>query len=385
MAIGVGAALVVDLDAAREMARVVPQGDGLADQRGIDLEDDAVETDRAVLLDLALLLEEEEVGEVLRRQRHVGGGAGPLLARGRVLQAAVGRVEVLVLDPGPEPRIERLERLRVVVEQRGQQPQADGPKPALELAAPLRQEGPAVDQRDAELRADQREVARAKRRPVVDVQALRTAAVQDRPLEDGQERGHGLAAGEGRVRDDARRIVEQRDQVRLVAAPVLLVEHGRAVHDVAHPELVGGVEAEAAPVLAGGRLGRPRHQAVAAQQPMDGRGRQRQVGGDEALVARGADHQRDAVGRVLLFERAELIGHGLRQGAGVALIGAGPRLERRRSRRGDTHRANRAAFRRRRAGAWSRESRSRAPPSRAAARATSGRPDARCRRSAIRP
>jgi hypothetical protein len=45
------------------------QVDGLADQRGIDLEDHAMEADGPILLDLALLLEEEEVGQVLGRQR----------------------------------------------------------------------------------------------------------------------------------------------------------------------------------------------------------------------------------------------------------------------------------------------------------------------------
>ena len=55
-----GAALDDDGDAAREVRWVVAQRDGLADQRGVDLEDDAVEADGAVLLDLALLLEEKE-------------------------------------------------------------------------------------------------------------------------------------------------------------------------------------------------------------------------------------------------------------------------------------------------------------------------------------
>jgi hypothetical protein len=110
---GVRAALIVDLDAAGEVAGVVAQGDGLADQRGVDLEDDAVETDGAVLLDLALLLEEEEVGEVLRGERDVRRRARPLLAGRGVVQAAVGRVEVLVLDPGPEPLIEGVQRLGV--------------------------------------------------------------------------------------------------------------------------------------------------------------------------------------------------------------------------------------------------------------------------------
>ena len=60
---------------------------------------------------------------------------------------------------------------------------------------------------------------------------------------------------------------------------------------------------------------------------MDGCWRERQVGGHVLLCAGGGDDQRDAVGRVRLFEGAELIGDGLRQRAGVALIGPRPRLE----------------------------------------------------------
>ena len=116
-----GAALHDDGDAARQPRRVVAERDGLADERRIDLEDDAVEADGAVLLDLAFLLEEKERREVLRRERDVVGGARPLLARGGILQAAVRRVEVLVLDPGPEALIEGLERARVGLEQRGQE------------------------------------------------------------------------------------------------------------------------------------------------------------------------------------------------------------------------------------------------------------------------
>ena len=53
-----------DGDAAREPRGVVAERDGLADEGGVDLEDDAVETDGAVGLDLALLLEEKERREV---------------------------------------------------------------------------------------------------------------------------------------------------------------------------------------------------------------------------------------------------------------------------------------------------------------------------------
>ncbi len=52
--------------AAGQARGVIAEGDGLADERGVDLEDHAVETDGPVLLDLALILEENERREVLR-------------------------------------------------------------------------------------------------------------------------------------------------------------------------------------------------------------------------------------------------------------------------------------------------------------------------------
>ena len=119
-----------DGDAAREPRGVVAERHGLADERGVDLEDDAVETDGAVGLDLALLLEEEERGEVLGGERDVAGGGGPALAGRGVLQAAVRAVEILVLDPGPEALVERVERARVGLEERGEELEADGTKPA---------------------------------------------------------------------------------------------------------------------------------------------------------------------------------------------------------------------------------------------------------------
>ena len=87
-----------------------------------------------------------------------------------------------------------------------------------------------MDERHAEFGADEREVAGAIRAAVVDVEPLGNAAAQDRPLEDGQEGGDRLAAREGRVRDHAGGIVEQRDEVRLVPPAILRVEHasGRA-------------------------------------------------------------------------------------------------------------------------------------------------------------
>jgi hypothetical protein len=76
-----GAAVDDDGDAARQPRGVIAQRDGLTDERGVDFEDDAVEADGAIVLDLALLFKEKELGEVLRGQRD-------LVCRGPTARAA---------------------------------------------------------------------------------------------------------------------------------------------------------------------------------------------------------------------------------------------------------------------------------------------------------
>jgi hypothetical protein len=92
-----------------------------------------VETDGAIGLDLAFLLEEEEVGEIGAGQRDVRGRRGPAVDRRDAVEAAVGRVVILILDPRPEAAIERGEVVRVRVKEGGQELSADGPKPAFDF------------------------------------------------------------------------------------------------------------------------------------------------------------------------------------------------------------------------------------------------------------
>ena len=79
--------------------------------------------------------------------------------------------------------------------------------------------------------------------------------MQHRSLEDGRECRGGR--GEGGVRDDARGVVEQRDQVGLAAAPPVfrIAADLRSVQHVAHPELAGVAQGEAVAVLGSDRLG----------------------------------------------------------------------------------------------------------------------------------
>ena len=123
-----------DLDPADGVGRVVAERDGLAHEGGVDLIDDAMEADRAVLLDLAFLLEKEDLTEVAARELDVGGGGGPSINRGRTGEAAVRRVVILVFDPRPQSAIERVEVARVRIRQRGEELRPYCTKPALDFS-----------------------------------------------------------------------------------------------------------------------------------------------------------------------------------------------------------------------------------------------------------
>jgi len=95
--------LMPDLQRAPFCAGCKAQGHLLPPECGVDLVDDAIKAHRAVFLDRALGLEEEDLVEVEGRvwEVHLIGAAGPALQRCLPLQSAVGGVMVLALDPGP--------------------------------------------------------------------------------------------------------------------------------------------------------------------------------------------------------------------------------------------------------------------------------------------
>jgi hypothetical protein len=67
---------------------------------------------------------------------------------------------------------------------------------------PLGGEGPGVNEGHAQFGADQREVAGAIRRAIVDVETLWDPAAENRAFEDGQEGRDRFAAREGGVRNN---------------------------------------------------------------------------------------------------------------------------------------------------------------------------------------
>ena len=120
MARPAGVAVVDDLDGPRRRRLgVVTQGDGLADEHGIDFAESAVEAQRAVFHDAAFGLEEEEVIEVCGGVgvAHAVAGERPLVEGGTGVEAAMGGLVVLALDPAPQAAVQRFEaRSRLVVE-----------------------------------------------------------------------------------------------------------------------------------------------------------------------------------------------------------------------------------------------------------------------------
>jgi hypothetical protein len=88
----------------------------------------------------------------------------------------------------------------------------------------------------------------------IDVQSKRDASAHHALLEHGQKCARVLREGKGGVGNDARRVIEEPDEVRLLLAPSGH-DDGGAVHHIAHPQLARVLVGEATPVLARGILG----------------------------------------------------------------------------------------------------------------------------------
>ena len=133
--------------------------------------------------------------------------------------------------------------------------------------------------------------------------------------EHGEEGLDVLRGGEGGEGDDAGGVVDEGDEVGL--SPGSAVTDLRPVHDIAHPQLAGIAEGEAAAV--GAVVGLGIEQALAVEQPVHGGGGEGVV---DAGVAGGADdgaHRPGWIGDLEPNEtRGELWGHA----PGVAAVGA---------------------------------------------------------------
>ena len=103
--------------ARRRCLWVVAQGHGLPHEQGIDLVQASLQAHGAVLHDASFGLEQEQVVEVEGGVgvAHAVAGERPLLEGGARVEATMGSVVVLALDPRPEASVERLEALGVFV------------------------------------------------------------------------------------------------------------------------------------------------------------------------------------------------------------------------------------------------------------------------------
>ena len=132
------------------------------------------------LVHAALGLEEEDVVEVCGGVgvAHGGAGEGPLLERCAPFEAAMGGVVILALDPRPEAAVQRLEAVGELGIEVGEPAGAKGSEPALDLSLSRGMMRSCVDEGDAELGADQGELAGAVVGAVVDIEALGDAAAE---------------------------------------------------------------------------------------------------------------------------------------------------------------------------------------------------------------
>ncbi len=154
----------------------------------------------------------------------------------------------------------------------------------------------------------------------------RRAAAEHGLLQHRQEGGGALGEGEGGVGDHPRRVVDERDEVRL--ALLAGDGDGRAVHDVAHPQVARLLEGEA-PVVLGRRLARLlRHEPGAGEQPVYRARCERQALGDLPGGERLADDELDRELALLVLDRDEEIRDLPRQRVRLAVIGAHPGPER---------------------------------------------------------
>ncbi len=226
---------------------------------------------------------------------------------------------ILTFDPSPQPAIERLQACCVLGAEQREKLHADRPEESLYLSPPLRHVRPAVNQGYAELGAHQFQVVRAVHGAVVHVQALAQSPTADGLLQDGKKGRRVFRKSEGRERHHPRRIVNERDQIRLVP-PLSLDGYRHRVHHVAHPQLVRLLEGEVPPVFARRLLGTLRHQPLPRQQPVHCRGRQFEIGWYLTRGPCGIDHHPHRQFLLVLLEHTQKVGHLLRDRPCLPLI-----------------------------------------------------------------
>ena len=164
-----------------------------------------------------------------------------------------------------------------------------------------------MDQCDAQSGADHGQLLRAVARAEVHIQAPGDAPALNRLPKHLQERRRVLREHECAVRDKPGRVVQDGEQIRLPHAPAL-VAHRRSVHHVRLPE-IAGIRKRPAPLVLLRPLLLPHHQPLTREQPVQRRGRQRDILRHRIRLPRLPDHLPDAQLGGLPLDRQHRIDH----------------------------------------------------------------------------
>ena len=303
-------ALVDDLHRAlRRSQGVVAKHDAQPAQRRVNLVEAAVERDRTGLADLACGLEQEHRFEIDLRPGMPDALAAlhPFLLWRQLVEPAVGCQVVLSFQPGPVAPVQCLQAARVGRLQPRQELRPCGPEMAFDLALPGRMEGTRVDQCRAQRGADHGQMPATEAGAEVHVQAPGDAPALHRLAQHLQERRSPLVEVELAVGDDPGGVVEGGEQVGLAQTPALVADC-RSVQAVGLPEITGKGECEPPQVLLWPLL-LADHQPLAGEQPVQGRGRQRNLRRHGARLPRLPDHLADAQFGSVRLDRQHRLDH----------------------------------------------------------------------------
>ena len=109
----------------------------MADERGVDFEEHAIEGDGAVFGDFSPLFDAKEGRDIIRSASDTSGKPSPAVSGRFSRDATVWRQVVFTLDPGEKAAVEAFKGGEVVGGKHGQKLKANGSKPSLDLPLSL--------------------------------------------------------------------------------------------------------------------------------------------------------------------------------------------------------------------------------------------------------
>ena len=215
----------------------VTELDTLADVGGRDLVEGALEADGGIVIDDALMADEEDLVELgLGEPPDLDAAEGGVVAvDGFFIDSVVELVVVVVAEPEAEGLVELVKG--DALPDAGEEAVADGEEVTFHLAARRAVIGLGVGEGDAGQGGGLGEEVRGEAGAVVHVEALGDAAGEEGLLEDEAEGADGLGGAEGVAHDDTGVVVDNGAEDGLGGA-VLVGGNAGPVHEVADPEVV---------------------------------------------------------------------------------------------------------------------------------------------------